>query len=347
MSYEDDIKTATVELATLIERYKPKLEQISKDIINICDGLEKSWSGSWLGYHSNLYFGEFQEPSSPREMFSIEWGGINGYDSRWHPKSLDQIWQYVISNSSAKFDVDDANDKLNELQEAATSVKTLYELNSKNAILDEKIKKVDTDFVMYDFIKVRKPGNFVSRDSEAIYQGIKVPPHIQCQSFAHAIRQNITAAEQLLKLKPLVLKPDELPPTIQLLDNELSHLDTKLAAKVGQLYADKHYAEAVGMGFRMVKDRLRDITGYENGYPAFTDGGLNIRGSAAVNVDADFQEAVKRLLGSIDKFRNEKFHTSEANLKDKKKALSYLHLCSLALSFLNDGNYSIKARKKP
>lgn len=346
MEYEEDIKKAASTLESLLETYKSRFEKIAKDIINACDVIEKSWSQSWLGYHANLYFGDYKQPSSPKERFSVEWGGIYGYDSRWQPRELDEVWKYVLSQSSIKFDLDKTNDELNELQEASKALKTLYELNPKSAVLEEKVKKIDADYVMYDFIKARKPGSFVSRDSEAIYQGIKVPPHIQCQAFAHAIRQNISAAEQLLKLKGLLLRSTEVPTTVQVLDNELSHLNPKLTAKVGKLFADNHYPEAVGMGFRMVKDRLRDITGFENGFPAFDEGGLYIKGSAADNVDADFQEGVRRLLGSIDKFRNEKFHTSEANLKDKDKALSYLHLCSLALSFLEDGNYSIKRTAK-
>lgn len=347
MSYEDDIKSSAVELENLLKKYKPSFEKISDNIIKICDQLEKSWSGSWIGYHANLYFKDYTAPL-PRESFSIEWGGINGYDPGWQPRGLDDVWDHIINKSTKKFDIDDIDKKLTELQESATSLKTLYELNSSNQVLADKIKKIDTDFTMHDYIKVRKPTTIVSRDSEAVYQGMKLPPHIQCQAFAHTIKQNIIAAEKLLKLKPLILNSDSTPSTIRLMDDELSHLNPKLVAKVGKLYADKHYSDAVGRGFMVVKDRLRNITGSENGFPAFEEKGLHIKGSAAPNVDEAFQEAVKRLLGSIDKFRNEKYHTSEANLKDKNKALSYLHLCSLALSFIENNQYTIKSPpKKP
>lgn len=344
MGYEEDIRKAASELETLLKRHKPKFEQVAKDIVDVCGKLEKSWSQSWLGYHANLYFGDFQRPASSQERFSVEWGGIYGYDNRWRARDLDEVWKYVISQASTKFDLEKTDDELKELQEAAKTLKTFYELAPKNVVIEERIKEVNTDFVMYDYIKARKPGSFMSRDSEAILQGLQVPPHIQCQAFGQTLRQNLSAAEQLLKLKQLVLKSNELPATVQILSNELDYLNPKLATKVGKLFADGHYPEAAGMGFRMVKDRLRDITGFENGFPAFDQGGLYIKGSAAVNVDNDFQEAVRRILGSIDKFRNEKYHTSEANLNDKNKTLSYLHLCSLALSFLEDGHYSIKRK---
>lgn len=345
MDYENDINTSVEKLENLLQDYKPELEPIAKNIISICDKVEESWSGSWIGYHANLYFAGYQAP--PRnKMFNIEWGGLHGYDPGWQSKSLNDMWTYVQEESSVKFDLDDSNDKLDELREATSDLKTLFELNSKDEALTKKIEDINTEFTMSDYITARRPGSIISRDSQAIYQGIKLPPHIQCLAFAYTIRQNISAAESLLKLSPLVSSPKVIPSVITLKDDELQHLNPKLLEKVGKLYVDGHYSEAVGKAFTVVKDRLRDITGKENGFPAFDEAGLYIKGSAADNVDDDFQEGVRRLLGSIDKFRNEKFHTSEGNLKDKDKALSYLYMCSLALSFLSDSHYSIKDKLK-
>jgi uncharacterized protein (TIGR02391 family) len=345
MNHHADIESKATELAEFLKQRKERLTQIEKSIMKVCERLEHSWTGSWIGYHSNLYFGDFDAPSR-EHAFNAEWGGIYGYDQRWQPKELAQIWEYVTENSSTKFDVDAVNDELDKLQELSGDLKTLYELNNENPVLDAKIKDIDTDYKMYDFVKARRPGTVMSRDSEALQQGLKVPPHIQCQGFAQAIRQNILSSESLLRLKPLIVKDHTLPTVTQIIPNELDVIHSKITQKVGKLFVDEHYAEAVGKAFSIVKDRLRDITGYENGYPAFAEGSLYIKGSAADNVDADFQEAVKRLLGSIDKFRNEKFHTSEAKIKQREKALHYLYLCSLALTFLDDGNYSIKKKGK-
>ena len=126
--------------------------------------------------------------------------------------------------------------------------------------------------------------------------------------------------------------------------NELSGLHPKIIAKSQKLFKDEHYREAVGNAFMVVKDRLRSITGYESSFPAFEDGGLYINGAAAPEVDEAFQDGVKRLLGAIDKFRNEKFHTAEGGISDRNKALSYLHVCSLALTFLETDQYSIRRK---
>lgn len=130
----------------------------------------------------------------------------------------------------------------------------------------------------------------------------------------------------------------------RMISKDLQGLNPKILAASEKLYRDQHYREAIGNAFMVVKDRLRDITGYENSYPAFEEGGLYIKGGLAKNVDDNFQEGVKRLLGAVDKFRNEKFHTSERGIDDEVKALSYLYMCNLALSFMDNDNYSIRRK---
>jgi uncharacterized protein (TIGR02391 family) len=101
------------------------------------------------------------------------------------------------------------------------------------------------------------------------------------------------------------------------------------------LYEKHEYAEAVEKGFKVVRDRLRKLTGYETGSEAFGKGKLHIKGAAAPNVDVDFNEAVKFLAMAIDRFRNEKSHTSDAKIDDPFRAFEYLCLSSLAMRLLD------------
>lgn len=88
-------------------------------------------------------------------------------------------------------------------------------------------------------------------------------------------------------------------------------LHNEIISKCSELYLQKLYAEAVEKSFKIVKDRLRKLTGFEKGSDAFGSGKLYIKGASAPNVDDDFNKAVKYLTMSIDMFRNEKSHTSE------------------------------------
>jgi uncharacterized protein (TIGR02391 family) len=101
------------------------------------------------------------------------------------------------------------------------------------------------------------------------------------------------------------------------------------------LYNSGHYAEAVEKSFKVVRDRSRELSGFETGGDAFGKGKLHVRGASASNVEHDFNEAVKFLLMAIDNFRNEKAHTSDAKITESSRAIHYLALSSLALHLLD------------
>ena len=120
--------------------------------------------------------------------------------------------------------------------------------------------------------------------------------------------------------------------TVHTLDVEF-HSEIKI--KCSQLFDSGNYSEAVEKAFKVVRDKLRLLTSYETGSEAFGKGGIHIKGAVAPHVDRDFNEAVKFLLMSIDFFRNEKAHSSDARIDGPKRAGEYLSLCSLAMNLLD------------
>jgi uncharacterized protein (TIGR02391 family) len=117
----------------------------------------------------------------------------------------------------------------------------------------------------------------------------------------------------------------------------IDSLHPEILSKCRKLYESRDYAEAVEKGFKVVRDRLRALTGYETGSEAFGKSTLHIDGAAAAHVDDDFQEAVKFLTMAIDRFRNEKVHTADGNISDPIRAYEYLRLSSLAMHLLDGG----------
>ena len=101
------------------------------------------------------------------------------------------------------------------------------------------------------------------------------------------------------------------------------------------LFDTGHYAEAVEKSYKVVRDRLRALTGYETGGEAFGKGKLRIAGAAAPHVADDFNEAVKFLTMAIDRFRNEKSHSSDGHINDPDRAQEYLSMSSLAMHLLD------------
>lgn len=117
--------------------------------------------------------------------------------------------------------------------------------------------------------------------------------------------------------------------------DNLSLLHPDIFSKCQSLFQKAEYPEAVEKSFKVVRDRLRDLTGHETGSEAFGKGNLHIKGATATNVDADFNQAVKFLTMAIDMFRNEKSHTSNAKIDDPQRAYEYLTLSSLAMNLLD------------
>ena len=101
------------------------------------------------------------------------------------------------------------------------------------------------------------------------------------------------------------------------------------------MFETGHYAEAVERSYKIVRDRLRVLTGYETGAEAFGKGKLRIGGAAAPHVADDFNEGVKFLTMAIDKFRNEKSHSSDGHINDPARAREYLSVSSLAMHLLD------------
>ena len=132
--------------------------------------------------------------------------------------------------------------------------------------------------------------------------------------------------EQLQLLRPSVTPVPEME----------AGLYPQIRSKCEALYAAGAFAEAVEKSFKIVRDRLRELTKYEKGADAFGKGKLHIKGAAAEHVDSDFNEGAKFLMMAIDKFRNEKSHTADAKITDAVRAHQYLILSSLAMSLLDD-----------
>lgn len=162
----------------------------------------------------------------------------------------------------------------------------------------------------------------------------RTPDHVIQQRHQQGLLQKKavleSCIEQLLLLQPL-------PTTAALVaETWRTGLHPQIRSKCEALYASGAFAEAVEKSFKVVRDRLRDLTGYEKGSEAFGKGKLHIRGAAAPHVDSDFNDGAKFLMMAIDMFRNEKSHTSDAKITDPLRAEQYLLLSSLAMYFLDD-----------
>lgn len=105
---------------------------------------------------------------------------------------------------------------------------------------------------------------------------------------------------------------------------------------VQKLLNDGHYFNAVEESYKVVRKKLKDITGKEKATDAFNSANYEkIFGHKPINdAEKDFFEGIKFLHMAIQFLRNEKAHTPARDL-DKNLAIHYIALASLAYDLIN------------
>jgi uncharacterized protein (TIGR02391 family) len=113
-------------------------------------------------------------------------------------------------------------------------------------------------------------------------------------------------------------------------------LQEKVFAHVQKLLNDGHYFNAVEKAYKIVRKKLKDITGKEKATDAFTRNNYEkIFGHQPVDdIEKDFFEGVRFLHMAIQFLRNEKAHTPARDL-DKNLAIHYIALASLAYGLID------------
>lgn len=105
---------------------------------------------------------------------------------------------------------------------------------------------------------------------------------------------------------------------------------------VQKLLNDGHYFNAVEEAYKIVRKKLKDVSGKEKATDAFSASNYEkIFGhQPTTDAESDFFEGTKFLHMAIQFLRNEKAHTPANNL-DKNLAIHYIALASLAYDLIN------------
>lgn len=98
---------------------------------------------------------------------------------------------------------------------------------------------------------------------------------------------------------------------------------------------NRDYYHAIEEAYKVVIEKLREITGEEQASRAFNDKNYKkiFKKEAQTQAEKDFREGIKFLCMTIQNFRNDKVHTLSREL-DKNIAMHYISLASLAYSLI-------------
>lgn len=101
-------------------------------------------------------------------------------------------------------------------------------------------------------------------------------------------------------------------------------------------WSNKDYYHSVEESYKIVRQKLKTLTGEEQAYKAFCDENFKkIFGHTPQNdTGKDFFEGIKILNMAIQRFRNEKAHTPAKPL-DRNLAIHYISLASLAYELIS------------
>jgi hypothetical protein len=153
------------------------------------ESVGEAFSGSWLGYHSRVYYSDFQPPP-PGAHFSQAWGLQDAFDmgstGDWYEYPADAVKKHIhriagqVNLESAEAWAKTAEESFDLLKAEALSIFQAELAAAPDSFLEQISAKLQTfkPVSTSDIIKAwRKNGQVMSHDMTAVGQGFQVPPH--------------------------------------------------------------------------------------------------------------------------------------------------------------------------
>ena len=162
----------------------------------------RSFSGSWQGYHSRVYYADFSPPP-PGAHFSQEWGLMDNYASRLG--SHGDWREYDAEMTKARIREDAGEPDLDKAHKAADAASETFEFAKSEiiSVLQGELEERDDGFLENLKKEVEKlnplstfevaehlspQGSIMTRDTVVLGQGKQIPPHMSLIAEVQAIR---------------------------------------------------------------------------------------------------------------------------------------------------------------
>jgi len=183
----------------------PELEAAQESLSRLDESARevgRAFSGSWLGYHSRVYYQGFVRPP-PRAHFSQEWGLMElssdmGSKGDWREFDPDEVKAYIEENAGEP--------DLEAVRRAAQAAAETFErgkseiasiLSSENESgTDTFLAKLGEDLAASEALSAAEiaqiwspKGQVMTRDTIAVGQGNHVPPHSVVRADVASINQ--------------------------------------------------------------------------------------------------------------------------------------------------------------
>lgn len=215
------------ELANNLSRVARHLEAFEKDgqskkiseplrkVRDAANEIGRSWSKSWLGYQSRVYYENLQ-PVPAGAHFSSEWGfsdlslglDVGGSRGNWYEFTFESVREAIFARAGV--------DSLVHVEQFGTRCEKAFDhgreefislitvsLENKSdpflARLKGQIEKLKIGS-KFDYARALQPRNFFSRDSLAVSQGIQIPPHMAVLGEVTALLQTSSQCGEMARI---------------------------------------------------------------------------------------------------------------------------------------------------
>lgn len=209
--------TAHEELFQLIEPLNAAASAIERDEISqpltalrkAVAEVGRAFSGSWLGYHSRVYYENLQAPP-PGAHFSQEWGLMDTLESlgsvgRWREFPFDEVKQHVLrlagnpDLSAASAAAEAADAAFNHAKAEITSIfQTELDGGADGFIqnLNEQLQTLEVLTPAEVADRLHQRGQVMTRDTVVLGQGTQLPPHISVNAELRAIEHSFAICKE-------------------------------------------------------------------------------------------------------------------------------------------------------
>jgi predicted nucleotide-binding protein len=208
MQSQEELLQIADNLATLAERgFAPEITEPIRSLNDAVNQIDKSFSGSWLGYHANVYYKDLKPPP-PGEHFSQEWG-LERSSGYWIEYDSEVVKKAIYELAG--------NPDLGPVRNLATECKQHFEREkaeilsiliselslAQDAYLESlkselgKLKLLNSNNILQ---RLNPTTTFFTRDTAALGQGIKAPPHMIIQGELIELNNSVAGPNELNKV---------------------------------------------------------------------------------------------------------------------------------------------------
>ena len=179
-------------------------------LVEAANEVGKAWSGSWLGYHSRVYYKNLTTPPAGAN-FSQEWGGrdhliFGKTRGEWHEYIFDDVVRIIYKiadNPSLEQLESDAREAEDIFYQVRASFLSIYHSDLKSHSDDftvKLVKEIEELKILSQQdceLTYMPKGTLMSRDMQAAEKGIVCPPHISVIAYADALKSPFYRCSEL------------------------------------------------------------------------------------------------------------------------------------------------------